>query len=169
MDTLIYTNRVDFQWIPTFLEQIQQTCMNDGQLAYRSMRELQKAYDAGNLLMVTAGTRLVGWILRIRYTPHLQELAAGFVLPEYRDRGVFEQLLERNLKLCDRSLIVTFSPRLASYLQNKMHFRQSTLWEMVRLSFGLFLLHRMNLGRIKSIQNHLRTATPIYTLYTNGQ
>lgn len=153
--------------IEAFLNHISKVCRTDRNLSPRSKEEIECAYKKKELLIAIDGSSIIGWLLRIPYNQSFQELAAGYVIQSYRSKGVFGKLLQRAIKYTPVSSIVTFNHSLAYYLLNKVDFRKSSLWESIKLSYGKFLINRLNSKRLKAIIKHYQTNKPIYCIYTN--
>lgn len=151
--------------IEALINKIYTICKNDSNLSPRFKKELINAYNKNNLLVATAETKTVGWLLKIPYNQNFQELACGYVIKSYRSKGVFKQLLNAALISAPISTIVTFNYNLSNYLINKIGFKKSSLWEAIKLSKGKFLFNRLNFQRLTAIKNHYRKGKPIYTIY----
>lgn len=165
MAKIIIQTELVLRTYPFLFNKISQTCQTNPNLSPRSLKEISQAYNEKRLLLALDKTKVVGWLLRIPYNSAGQELAAGYVLKAYRSKGVFNKLLKAALEYSSISLVVTFNYPLANYLTQKMGFKNSSLWEAIKISKGTFLLHRLSITRVKAIKKHYQTCTPVYIIF----
>ncbi|KKQ77376.1 MAG: hypothetical protein UT00_C0013G0007 [Parcubacteria group bacterium GW2011_GWA1_38_7] len=147
------------------IQTIYKTCKSESNLSLRPKNELRKTYDEGRILIAVDRSSLVGWLMLLPYTNKVQELAAGFVVDTYRSKGVFTQLIKNAVTHSQVSMLVTFNKPLYNHLINKVGFKDCSLLETIILSRGKFLLNRLNLERLKAINNHYQMNKPKYLIY----
>jgi GNAT superfamily N-acetyltransferase len=159
-----YTFHTDFDPEP-FFRTISHICSSEKYLSPRSCAELRERYMRHELLIAHDEHHvLVGWLMRIPYTPQVQEIASGYVLPEYRSRGVFRTLLHTLLPCTSRSIIATFHYPLAESLF-RIGFTETTLRHITTITRCQFILHRLSIQRLFAIRNHYKTHPPRYCIY----
>lgn len=146
------------------IQAVFEACKSESNLSPRPKKELKKAYDEGRIIIALDHSNLIGWIMLIPYTSDVQELAAGFVVDKYRSQGIFTHLIKKAVLRAQVSLLVTFNKSLYNHLTHE-GFKNSSLWEVIKLSRGKFLLNRLNLERIKAINNHYQANKPKYLIY----
>lgn len=151
--------------VQPLIQTIYKTCKSESNLSPRPKNELRKAYAEGKILIAVDGSKPVGWLMLLPYTNKVQELAAGFVIDSYRSRGLFTQLIKKAVTHSQVSMLVTFNKSLYSHLINKVGFKYCSFLEAIILSRGKFLLNRLNLERLKTINNHYQTNKPKYLIY----
>lgn len=158
-------NRLATDEVQPLIQAVYKACKTESNLSPRPKNELRKAYDEGRILIAVDQSNPVGWLIVLPYTNKMQELAAGFVVDTYRSKGVFTQLIKKALTHAQVSMLVTFNKSLHNHLTNEVGFENSSLWEAIILSRGKFLLNRLNLERIKAINNHYQASKPKYLIY----
>lgn len=146
------------------INQIYKTCIKDNNLSTRSRKEILSAYKKNNFLFAYSENHIIGWILKIPYNQSIQELAAGYVFKEYRPKGTFSLLVDEAVKDRPISCIVTFNKQVEKYFIFK-GFKKSSLWKIVKLTQGKFLLSRINIQRLSAIIKHYQKNKPIYLIY----
>lgn len=156
--TTIATNKLN-----DFLETVYKTSKSEPNLSPRSRVELKKAYDESRLLIALDGEKPIGWLMLVPYSNNVQELATGFIKEKYRSKGVFTQLIKTAIVGTRISLTVTFNKSLYNHLI-KIGFKNSSLWDAIKLSNGKFILSRLNLLRLKAINSHYQTSKPGYLI-----
>lgn len=156
---------IDKDQVKSFIHVVYKTCKSEPNLSPRSKDKLRKAYDKNQFLIATDDKNLIGWLMLIPYTNKVQELAAGFVLEPYRSKGIFSKLIQMGLAYAPISILVTFNRTLERHLNSQNGFRNSSFWEILKLSNGRFLLDRLNLERLKAINSHYQTGKPKYLIF----
>lgn len=151
--------------LESVINKIQNVCRSEPNLSPRPKNQLISAYQQSRLLLAMNNSSLVGWILRLPYANKSQELAAAYVEDAHRSNGIFTKLLREAIKEADISIIVTFNKRLANYLLNKRGFKKSSLWEVVKISNGQFLIERLKLERLFAIFNNYKRSSPTYLIF----
>ncbi len=164
MAQIVIKTSIEKANVTALLHQVCAICKTDENLSPRPLKELKNAYANSNLFIALDGSLIVGWLLRIPYNQMFQELAAGYVIEEHRPKGVFNIMLEKAVSCSPISTIVTFNNSFAHYLLYK-GFKKSSLWEVIKLSQGKFLLNRLHIVRLKAIKKHYNKNKPIYVIY----
>ena len=87
----------------------------------------------------------------------------AYILPRYRKQGILASLIKALINNKQTTLAVTYDANLARMLEEKWHFRLSSLKEFNHLTKYHFALSRCSHPKafIAAVK-HLRRQTPIY-------
>ena len=133
-------------------------------IAPRSRRALHKAADRGLLIAAHRGGVLVGWAIAEPSGAGVVELGSLFVLPGVRDGYAVRELTALGTALSGTCVVVTMDARLARWLRREWDFAPSTLWEVIKVTRGTFLVRRLAPWRLVAALRHVATGSPHYLI-----
>lgn len=158
------TTRLHEARVESFIEQVYVTCNREPELSPRPKDKICKCYYQNQFIIALEESIPVGWLLKIPLRKAIYEICAVYVQGGKRRQGIFKDLLTRSIDPSENTIFVTFIPWLAKYLQDEWRFRAASLWKIIIITRGKFLLPRLNISRLLAIHQHSKRGSPIYLI-----
>ncbi len=152
------------------LKKIELTLTLESEITRRPQKNLLRLFESHSVACAFDNKTLVGWLVAVPLTSNCQELAMAYVIPEYRRQGVLSKLIDQLIERQRVSVIVTFHPHLAHFLQRQYNFRVATLRAVTVMTRGRFITTRLESFRsVRQVVRHLSQKKPIYLLHEGQQ
>ena len=134
-------------------------------LTPRSETDLLSSLLSNNLAVALDSSQVIGWLLATPYTSTTQELGLAYVLPEFRNRGIFNRMIDELIGHRSVSIAITYDQELYNSIISKWGFRPSSLPEVVIVSRGRFLLNRFkSIKSVGAVIAHTTENKPLYLI-----
>lgn len=148
------------------VEAIDAICHHEPQLTPRSKQALVLAIHRGDLAIAKDDKdALIGWLIAESICPGVQELGMAYIMPEWRQTGVRNLLLEALIDDSQDNMAITYNSRIARDLVAAYNFEISTLRVLCTRSRGRILIKRLSsLRSVYAVLRHASQQQPIYLI-----
>lgn len=135
-------------------------------LTPRALSQLKKLSKKQLVAVAKDEGKIIGWIISEPLTKTVFELGLGFVEKTYRGRGLLYEMLSILITDKNKSYVfATFEPKIIRAMNEKFHFHETSLKQILFISRGKFALKRLtSLSATKRVASHLKNKKPMYGL-----
>lgn len=147
------------------IDKVQSVTLATPSLTPRTRYELLKALKTNSLAVAFDDNNVIGWLIATPYSSTTQEIGMAYILPSYRNSGMLHRMIAELINKCPVTIAVTYESRLKRSLVNQWGFELSSLYELVRVSRGHFLVNRFkSIRSIAAVFAHATHKRPLYLI-----